>query len=597
MLEHQPILRNYGPPISPPAKAGRENPSLVPPDLDGENPLAEKLKERKEPRLSDLNPLLYPPDLGNHEAMDAFSKIIQRKINEHQGQTPSAIETVIAYDEDSRSALYRLVIRFDLQNLDEDQVSQLEDIVKQTYGPQARTRKGNSGSKISPTSYPPIERTKRGGNTKKKTSRYLGWYMGLNPLELNNFHTGVLVFKDLGEAEMGEYFRRKDPKDWFYRDDLRTPLGKTLKTKYLVEIREAGLYQTDIVQLAVRVASVLNKKGDIKSQSLLYEIYNDLNRLNLKKASLDTIHGLDEQIDRVKRVLILPLANLGLSTGLELPPGSVLFIGVPGTGKTLIAEYLLQEDTGVFILPLDPIDLAKELHLPPEQRKILPRIAEVFNKTQIPVIVHMDDIENIGTDDTQINSTLLNLMAGIRENGFLAIASTNHPEKLNMQLLQPQRFAHVVYLGLHDEEARRGILDIHATRISRELNMPLFDSEEERSQIIRALAKITEGFTPRFLAEICTEAKTFYLRRIVEQKRVAKGLTEEDIRDSTFSPQDWDNAFGEVIAKYNKEATIKRDRELQKFVRQLARPLGFNPDGHHETSFLPTYEALKSQNE
>ena len=354
---------------TPQAPAARQYSNLPShPEVNVENTVAEKLKERKQPRLSDLNPLLYPPELMNPKAMTAFTQVIRQKIDQHEGLQPSTIESAIAYDEKTGAAL-RLVIKFEINQLDENQVSQLAKIVQETYGPQVRTQKGSSGNKISPTNYPPLERTTRGGNTRKKTSRLLGWYMGLNPADLNNFHTGLLVFKDLGEADMGDYFRRKNPNEWFYRDDLVNPLGKPLKTKYLVELREADLYQTDIVEFAVRVASVLGKGIDEQSKDLLYEIYNDLNRLNLKTASRETIHGLDEQIDRIKRVLILPLANLELSSGLELPPGSVLLIGVPGTGKTLMAEYLLQEDTGVFILPLDPTQLSSDLKTSPESRK------------------------------------------------------------------------------------------------------------------------------------------------------------------------------------------------------------------------------------
>ena len=186
-------------------------------------------------------------------------------------------------------------------------------------------------------------------------------------------------------------------------------------------------------------------------------------------------------------------------------------------------------------------------------------------------------------------------MAGIRENGFFAIASTNKPEQLSMQLLQPQRFAHVIYLGLHDEEARSGILDIHATKVSRELGIPLFNSDEERRLVISALASNTEDYTPRFLAEICTEAKTFYLERIAQQKR-PKGLTEIDIEEERFSIDDWAHGYKEAKAKYDKKGITDRNKQLQEFVRHKRITAGFlATQSANGNEFLSTVAKLKGE--
>lgn len=551
------------------------------PDHDQEtthNPLAEKLKEKKEPKLSDFNPLLYPPDFSGSEAMEAFGQAIKDQIDHHGGLRPTQLESVLVFNQQEQKHSSRFIIRFEVDRLIEEQIIQLEELVKRTYGTVVRTRTSKNGSKINPVHYPSIEEPKK-KSQRTRSLKLLGWYMGSNSADLTNHHTGLLVFKDLGDPGMGEYLKRKDPKQWFYKDDLVDPMGRQLKTKYVVELREAAMYQTDLVEFAVQVASILAQGKPVESPDLLYQIYNHLNRVTLKKSGRDSIHGLDEQIDRIKRVLVLPLANLSLATGINLTPGSALLIGVPGTGKTLIAEYLLREDTGVFILPLDPNQLKKDLSQSPENRTILPRIAKVFARTQTPVIIHMDDVENISASDTEINSTLLNLMAGVREQGFYVIASTNHPEKLNDQLIQPQRFAHVIYLGLHDLEARRGILDIHATRLSRELGKSLFTSEAEREAILDILAKNTEGVTPRFLAEVCNEAKTFYLRKMAESKR-AKGLNEEDIQETDrFTVEDWLYGLEQALRKYDKKAVLDRDRELQRFVQKHSQgETGFAPN-------------------
>ena len=332
------------------------------------------------------------------------------------------------------------------------------------------------------------------------------------------------------------------------------------------------MYQTDLVELATQVASILTNNKLIKNPKFTYEIYNELNRLGLKKTNKEDIFGLDEQINRIERVLILPLANIEAASSMELTPSSILLIGVPGTGKTHVIEGFLQQDTGVFIIPIDPKTLAAELLAGPQKKVILPRISKVFKQTGIPVILHLDDVENIANGDEAINSTLLNLMAGVRESGFFVIASTNYPEKLTPQLLQPQRFGHVIYFGLHQTEARRAIINRHAIQESLTLGRPLFKSEEERRAIIQVLTELTENFTPRYLADIPKEARSFLLERLAGVKNQRSGLGEEDISELT-TVEDWEKAFQEVNRKYDKNEIIRRDGQLREFGQKYYRSM------------------------
>lgn len=561
---------------------------ITPQATDGQFSALEKLKEKKEPSLGELNPLIYPPDLFNQEAVEAITLVATRKIKETNGLQPSSIDVAVL--QTFQGPIPRLVARFEHPTLSEEKITLLEQIVHETYGTKVRTRKNTSGNPIQPSFYPTFDQ-KESGRKKTATvqSKMLGWYMGPNTDQLDSGHMGLLVFRDVESVSMGHYLKSHSPKEWFFRENLTDPItGKPLKTKYVVEIREAALYQTDLVKLIVQTASVLGNGYTLDNRALLYETYNDLNRLGLRKTGKEFIHGLDEQIDRLNRVLIYPLANLDASTSIQQRPGSALLVGVPGTGKTLIVEYFLNQDTGVFLVPLDPLNLAKELAQPPEKRTILPRISQVFKDTQIPIVIHLDDIENIAHGEEQINSTLLNLMQGVRDSGFFVIASTNFPEKLHDPLLQEQRFAHVTYFGLQDEEARSAILDIHATRVSRELGIPLFASEEERNTILKVIAANTKSFTPRYLEGICNAAKSYFLKRMIERKGKAIGLKEQDLRNETFSIEDWENGYREIVKKYDRQAVEKRDKELQEFARRHHAAIGFQPQDEQVVFSLQT---------
>ncbi len=559
----------------------------------------ERLREKKEPSLGETNPLVFPPNLTDAQSVDAITFVINEKIHEYQGVKPSLLETFIVPVE--KDTINRFVARFEVDYLDEEQVSMLESLVSETYSSAVRTRVDASGKILQPTAYHPLEQSKvvKRGAKGAFGSGFMGWYMGPDIKQTSALHTGLFVYRDIGDTKVADYLRSLNPKDWFFDRNLQTPLRKPLKNRYVIEIREERLYPPDLIALITQTSSIIGKGESIDNPHLIYEIYNDLNRLGLRKAQKENIHGLDEAIKEIERTLILPLANLDLSTGLDLRPGSVLMVGVPGTGKTLVAEYLLQKDAGVFLVPLVPKQLSDDLAKTPQTRTILPRVSEVFRKTGIPVILHLDDVESLGTDNAQINSTLLNLMAGVREHGFYVIASTNHPESLSDQLLQPERFASLIYFGLHDQKSRKGILNIHATAHTLEYGKKLFSSDEQRDLILEALSsdEATQSFTPRFLAEICTQAKTILLQRISRKANQKVGLTELDLQE-TFTLDDWAQALEIVSREYDKKKIQDWDNKIQEFILKQKKSIGltreFNKDSRN--AFREVYERLSSGN-
>ena len=541
-----------------------------------ETELAKKLKEKKEPSLGERNALLFSPELMNPEAMEAIELIIRRKVEEHGGLQPSQMRVVLIPDPFGQLHP-RFIVRFNTNELPNDKVELLEKVTREKYeGKEVKTRKTPNDKPVPPSKYPQVDIPEDSTNEIKE-ERYLGWTMGVftssSPLD-----TGLLIHKDVGDQGLVGFFKDKPVDDWFYKDDLVNPMtGEKLKGEYNIELREAGMYQTDLVEYVTQVATILGKGEAAPHGSLFYDIYNDLNRLGIKDDGV-AVYGLDEQVNRIYRSMILPLANLDLSSGISLNTGSALTIGVPGTGKTAVARQILQADTGVFFVPVDPKDLAKDIHEPPARQRILPRIEKVFNTTQIPVVLFLDDLENISLY-REINASLLAMMAGVRDRGFFILGSTNYPERLDAQFLQPQRFGEVIYFGLHNEEARRGILNEHVTAVSKELTKPLFESDEQRDVVLDGLAHYTEGFTPRYLAEICREAKALYLERITKLRGQNKGLSEVNMGEEKFTLDDWSKAFDLVSRKYDKKATVDRDRELQEFVKRYDRSaLGFRAE-------------------
>jgi hypothetical protein len=504
-------------------------------------------------KLGDLNPLIHATDLGRKESVDSVCHTTLEKIRENDGLLPEVLESTVVFEPNSQEAALRFIARFEVPSLTERQLVLLEELVQQTYGVTVNTRTDSKGNDISPQTYPPIQ---LGEEMKSKTG---GWYMGPDLTPISSLHQGLFVFRDLGQINKDNFLESHETAG-----------------KYIVEVREAGQYQTDLVTFVTQVASVLGKEKLLSRGQLLYETYYDLMRLGLKKTEEGSIYGMEDATDMIRRELITPLASPDISKGIGEDPQSVLMIGVPGTGKTLLVERLLQEETGLFVLPIDPFELQKELAKPKEKQYLLPRIAEVGRTTGKRVILHVDDIENMVGKDESTNSTMLNLMAGIQESGFYIIASTNYPEKINPSLIQPQRFSVLIHCGLQNEQARYEILKIHAEPESKRHQIPLFESDEVRDIILHAVAEHTDGFTPRYMANIATIAKSYLIDRVAKAQTTTIGLTEEQLAGHTFSVEDWDKALGEVAAKYDSKSVKERDEALAKFVqKQASRVTGF----------------------
>lgn len=504
-----------------------------------------KILERDALSLGDLNPLIHPTDLTRRESIEAVRLITLEKIHQYGGVAPSVLESTTVYDPGSEKSGLRFIARFEVPHLTKKQLILLEKLVQQTYGATVRTRKDSKGNDMPTENYPPIQ---RGEETKSKTG---GWYMGPDMSPTTSLHQGLFVFKDLGQVNKNNFLK-----------------NRKASSKYIVELREAGQYQTDLVSFAAQIGAVLGRGELLDQGKLLYETYYDLIRLGLKKMDAESIYGMDEAISMIKRCLLTPLASPDLSRGIKEEPQSVLMVGVPGTGKTLVVEELLHEETGLFIVPIDALELQKELNRNKEEQNLLPRVAEVGRITGKRVILHVDDIEKMIEEDKDTHSTMLNLMAGVKESGFYIIASTNRPEKIDPALLQPQRFGVLIYCGLQSEQARYEILKIHAAMESMKLGKPLFNSDKVRDIILKEVAAHTQYFTPRYIAHIATVAKSLLTERIARAKGNRIGLTEEDLEGHAFILEDWKKAYEQAVSEYDRESVRKRDDELKGFVNK-----------------------------
>lgn len=131
--------------------------------------------------------------------------------------------------------------------------------------------------------------------------------------------------------------------------------------------------------------------------------------------------------------------------GGTLPTG-VLFMGPPGTGKTVACKALAKE-IGWAYLPTTGADLARD----PKRLEAL----YAKSKDLRPTLIFIDEADELLRDRafsgaTEATNKLLTLMDGVgdRVRDVVWIAATNHPDQIDAALLRGGRFAEKVVFDL-----------------------------------------------------------------------------------------------------------------------------------------------------
>jgi AAA family ATPase len=176
-------------------------------------------------------------------------------------------------------------------------------------------------------------------------------------------------------------------------------------------------------------------------------------------------------------------------------PRNVLFYGVSGTGKTMIAKALAAQ-TKVPLLPVKATSLigefvgegAKQIHSLYERAEgIAPCIIFIDELDAIALDRHYQDLRG---DVSEIVNSLLTEMDGIQKrNGVCTIAATNKIEFLDSSIRS--RFEEEIEFKLPTAEERRIILEKNAETLPLELD----------GVDLGTIAKLAEGFSGRDLTE------------------------------------------------------------------------------------------------
>ena len=271
-----------------------------------------------------------------------------------------------------------------------------------------------------------------------------------------------------------------------------------------------------------------------------------------RRTTYEDIGGLDEEMQRIREMVELPLRHPEIFQRLGIdPPKGVLLHGPPGCGKTLLARAVASESEANFYAINGPEIMSKFYG---ESEARLRKIFEDGEKNA-PSIIFIDEIDAIapkraevtGEVERRVVAQLLASMDGLKARGnVIVIAATNRPEGIDPALRRPGRFDREIEIGIPDRGGRLEILQIH-TR-----GMPLADVDLKR------FAEVTHGYTGADLAALCREAAMKALRRYLpkidlEQKRIPHEILDK----MEVNNKDFNSAFREITPTAMREVFVE----------------------------------------
>jgi SpoVK/Ycf46/Vps4 family AAA+-type ATPase len=269
------------------------------------------------------------------------------------------------------------------------------------------------------------------------------------------------------------------------------------------------------------------KNPNVSTKSKIDVDLNTFVPVEKPNISFNDVAGLEQVKNEINRLIIQPLKYPDLYKKFKKKMGGgILLYGVPGTGKTMIAQAIATEINAVFY-SIKCSDLVSKYVGDSEQN-----IKNLFLEARRhPVsIIFFDEFEALGTKRDSYSTVmkrivpeLLSQIQGFEKskNLLLIIAASNRPWDIDSAFVRPGRFEVAIHVPLPDEIARRKIIELKLKDI------PMTDQVN-----LDDMVKLTEGFNGADVADaFCERLKDFAIQRTITDGNESP-VTQEDVKNT-----------------------------------------------------------------
>jgi len=260
--------------------------------------------------------------------------------------------------------------------------------------------------------------------------------------------------------------------------------------------------------------------------------------------TFDDVADVEEAKEELKEIIeFLRTPQKFLNIGGRIPKG-ILLVGVPGTGKTLLAKAVAGEAKVPFfsMSGSDFVEMFVGVGAA--------RVRDLFGQAQekAPCIIFIDELDALGkarglnplASHDEREQTLNQLLAEMdgfdTKKGVIIMAATNRPEILDPALLRPGRFDRHVLVDRPDINGREAILKVHCrgVKVAKEVDLNI-------------IAQRTPGFVGADLANLVNEAALLAARK--GKSQVTSG--------------EFDEAIDRVLAGLEKKKKVMSRKEKE----------------------------------